>query len=420
MILKKYKKEHGAMACWIMLIGFIMIALPLYPSNKILDYIKLFNTDVNIFHIAYVIILSLIILRKRRIDKVYKVYFFVAGMVLVITMHSFYGIFIGNSRTYILRDLNLFILPLLVFISFSSLFRSIQITLLDLLDYFFYAVLACSTINIIMYLTSNWSFWGLTTYAGNRFGGSYLSNIIFIFWYGILKNTYTNRKNSKFITIYFIVVTVLSIILSQSRALLILAFIGTLIISFQAVFTKNYRVSFKNLFIAMMIIFVMSIGIYFILYGGSDIAARLSSTNIYSQDDSGMVRINIYEQNLKLFLEKPFGAGLGSLFPYYNGYGELLGYSNTIDNAFLTFAEKLGVFGIVLYIYFIVYNPIKYLLGMYKSTKNKLYLFTMTGFVTYLINTAFLTTQTITGIGVSTLLWIFSAYTTVSKKTRRM
>ena len=411
MILKRIKKEYGKIAYFVFIIGFMMISLPLYATNKLIDYIKIFNTDINIFHIAISLILIYMVINYQNIYKIPKTYFLIFILFVIIIFHLVFGFMINNSLTYILRDLNLYILPILVFSIFYTIFRKKDFKFSDLLDYFFYAVMINATINILMILTSNISFWGITNYAGDRFGGSYLSNIIFIFWYVLYRDRYrTKNNNNKLLNIYFILITLGSIILSQSRALLILVVIQIPIVYQQSIFISKYKVNKRNLLVFIIVFYLLLIWIIVFFQSEFKIVDRLINLNLFSEDDSGMIRYHIYKENLKLFIKNPLGLGLGTLFPYHDGYGNILGYSNFIDNALITFGEKLGIGGLIIYIYLVLYSPINFLVQEYKHSKNKIYLFSLIAFLLYLVNTMFLTAQAINGIGVSTLLWIFSAY----------
>ena len=85
----------------------------------------------------------------------------------------------------------------------------------------------------------------------------------------------------------------------------------------------------------------------------------------------------------------------------------MIGFSNTIDNSYLTIAEKMGVITGIIYIYVIIIKPIWYFL---KNNKNKVYLGCLVAYSLFLINSSFLTAQTINGIGVSSITWILIAF----------
>ena len=133
------------------------------------------------------------------------------------------------------------------------------------------------------------------------------------------------------------------------------------------------------------------------------------SDKIYNIDKIELNKIKTVKTkyNIKLLLKQPFGAGLGALFPFYNGAGVLIGFSNTIDNSYLTIAEKMGVITGIIYIYVIIIKPIWYFL---KNNKNKVYLGCLVAYSLFLINSSFLTAQTINGIGVSSITWILIAF----------
>lgn len=57
----------------------------------------------------------------------------------------------------------------------------------------FYAMTICLTINVLMCATSGFSFWGVSTFNGGRFGGGYISLIVVTVLY--LVTEHTRRKN---------------------------------------------------------------------------------------------------------------------------------------------------------------------------------------------------------------------------------
>lgn len=52
--MKNQFKRYNWIENVILVVGFLVIGLPLYPSNKLLDYIKIMGTSINIFQIILI------------------------------------------------------------------------------------------------------------------------------------------------------------------------------------------------------------------------------------------------------------------------------------------------------------------------------------------------------------------------------
>jgi hypothetical protein len=406
---KNQFKRYNWIENVILVVGFLVIGLPLYPSNKLLDYIKIMGTSINIFQIILIgVILTILFgMCKKSYIGINKKDTAIWLLLIITAIHLFYGIVVKNNMEYILRDLNLYLFPIIIYCVFSYFFRRNRWNIDDILTYLFYAVFFVCSLNILMYLTKNLSFWGVETFSGGRFGGSYLSTITLVGGYAIhqIFNNFYNIK--KIYILSFFILSTWSIVLSQSRGLLIFTLISYIIIALINIMPKQKLVIKRKVYFFIVFISVLIIICIIIMNSNSGLASRIINTDLSSDTDSGIVRWNIYIYNIKLLLKQPFGAGLGALFPFYNGAGVLIGFSNTIDNSYLTIAEKMGVITGIIYIYVIIIKPIWYFL---KNNKNKVYLGCLVAYSLFLINSSFLTAQTINGIGVSSITWILIAF----------
>lgn len=397
---------------YILLIGFLMIGLPIYATNGFIDYVKLFGTDVTIFHLSLLFVIAFSFIKKSMQKKIqiFKIHILIFILIVIILAQLFNGVIRNYNITYILRDLNFYIQPILVFLVFFDFFKKNKFTLEDLLKYFFYAILLLCSLNTLMYFTQQWSFWRVESFAGDRFGGSYLSSIIFIFWYGIYI-IFNNRKQpNKIIIIYFIIVSILSINLSKSRALLVLTMISSIIVGYKNVVINKKYINIKKFLKFFIFLLLIVIFIIIIINSKSGMIDRFINTDLSSKDDSALVRVNLYINNIIIFCKNPLGLGIGATLPHYNGYGNIIGYGNFIDNAYITIAEKLGVIAVVIYLYMTIFKPIYFLYKQFRISKNDIYICCCVSYILFLINTGFLTCQIVNSTSVSTMVWIFNAF----------
>lgn len=393
--------------------GFCLIMFPLYPSNKLIDYLKI--AGVNIFYIALTLSTALYFLNNIKSGiKIWKDQLLSIILLIIILYQAYHGI--NLDRDFYLKDLTLYFSVLVIYWSFSWFFKKNKIDIYELLDYIFKGATICCTINILMYLTRSLSFWGVEFYAGGRFGGNYLTLNCITVPYAIYLIYSGKNRFSKVAIIYSLIVSMSSIILAQSRTLIIITVMGiciTLIVELRNNVNKGIKLKrIKSLIIALMILLPLMI---IFINSNAEILDRLSSFSNIESDTSFLVRRKLYSENFKIFIENIFGTGLGSGYPIYDSNGNLFQYLNFIDNTFLTIGEKLGIFALIIYLVLVVIRPIKYFLRCYKKKKNKVYYLTVLYYIAFLFLTTFSSAQSITSISASAVTWIIVAYCSTNK-----
>lgn len=396
----------------ILLSAYLLIGLPLYSSNKFLDYIKIIGS-INMFHIFLglaVIYIVLSALRSKNGLKIRKPDIFVIIFTIIVIIQVVVGLEKKYNVTMLLRDCNYYILPIMVYISFRWLFEKYRIDTYILLNFILYAQSFCVFLNLIMYITRSWSFWGISSYANGRYGGSYMGAFIFISGYATyLLINHINIISRKYLYIY-LVVGFIGILLGQSRSLLFFSICSialSLIIS-----TWEKGKLRKNRFIVVFLCLIVG-SLMFLVFLNSDaqIVNRLSSFSNIQSDSSFLIRVGIFTRNISLTKQKPFGLGLGYEFSIYDSAGNRWGDVTTtfVDCSYLTIGVKLGVIAMVLY-FILTVIPIIILRKSYQKKVDKIFTCICISYLLCLINSTLLSAQSLNAYALSTIIWILIAY----------
>lgn len=394
--------------------GFLLIALPLYSTNKILDYIKVIGS-VNIFHVFLVVALFLIVLKSSKGLIVSKRSIPVLILLVFTILNFIRGWSYGFSSEYLLRDLNLYILPIMIYYAFAYVFRKrLEISLIDVVDFLLIAQGVCTAFNIIIYLTRSLSFWGVSFFAGGRFGGNYQTlSILTIGYATYLLITGQKRMNRVFLWLYIILVFI-SDILAQSRMLMLLSVMSVAITIFINRKNDNNKTSKKRLLVLFICVVLGILLIVLLLNSNTDIARRLTGFNNLGEDASFLVRMKTLSENMKLMINNPFGLGLGYAFRAYDASGALWGdvTTNFIDYAYLTVGLKQGIFVGFLYIWVTLY-PIAKIKKSLTQAHSKIYDTILWGYILLLIQSVLLSAQSLIGLSASTAIWILFTFCNV-------
>ncbi|MST88189.1 hypothetical protein FYJ79_01020 [Sharpea azabuensis] len=385
---------------WI--IYFVMIALPLHASNKLISYVSITGM-VSIFHVLLGGMLIYAIAAAIKSHKIsieknsFLVYLF--GITLIVALIHGIENHPGNINA-VIGDFSMYFLSYAIFsIINSRIFESV-----DLRWFFkitFYAMTICLTINILMYATSGFSFWGVSTFGGGRFGGGYVSLIVVTVLYGVYDFLYEKTINTK-ILIYHIVLAIISSLLAQSRTHIILCAVGCILLLIP--FWK--KISSAIVLKVFIVVVIGIIGSMIFLKGDSNLAQRLLNMDITSNTEtteSRMITWIFYWNRIK---QNPVGTGFGETM--YNINPSMTYALDTatynVDNAFAVVMYKGGwIFGFLYFmlIFRAVYRDIIQL----KRSGDKFYALVAILLLMMVVSTMIMTSQVIHTYAINTFMW---------------
>lgn len=398
----------------ILVSAYFLIGLPLYASNRLLDYIKIIGS-INIFHILLGISILCIVtisLKSGNGLKVMRFDLFVIVFVAIVIIQIFIGIEKGYNRTILLRDCNFYLFPIMIYMSFRWLFGKYKVDIFTLENYLLSAQAVCVALNLIMYLTRSLSFWGLSSYANGRYGGSYMGAFIFTSGYAAyLLINHVKYFSRKFLYCYLLMGFV-GVLLGQSRTLLVFSICSiavALIVSTHQ--TRRRKLNKRKV---MTLLFYASFGAFMIvalLISNARIVDRLSSFSNISSDDSFLIRVGMFERNIKLVKQSLFGVGLGYEFGVYDAMGNRWGDLTTafVDCSYLTIGVKLGVIAVAIY-FVLTVLPIVVFRKNYRKKEDNIYRYSYLSFSFGLIFSTMLSAQSLNAYASLTIIWILIAY----------
>ena len=169
---------------WI--IFFVMIALPLHASNKLISYLSITGM-VSIFH---VLLGGMLIYAFAVAIKSHKISIGKSSILIYLLGLALIGTFVNGIKNHpaninnVIGDFTMYFLSYSILcITNSRIFKNVDLRWF--LKATFYAMTICLTINVLMYVTSGFSFWGVSKFNGGRFGGGYVSLIVVTVLYGL-------------------------------------------------------------------------------------------------------------------------------------------------------------------------------------------------------------------------------------------
>jgi O-antigen ligase len=396
--------------------GFSLIALPLYSTNKLWDYIKVF-AGINIFQILLLIVITLQLLKKIQHKKIIINYsdilVFIFFCITVIQLIR--GKCHGYSSEFILRDLNLYLLPFMIYIAYVHLFRSRRtITLKDVLRFLMEAQMVCNFLNILMYLTRSWAFWGVTFFANGRFGGSYQTLGIFTLGYAMYLLIESGDNEHVFWIIIYIVSSLVSVLLSLSRVLLIFSLLSMFIVILTLQKKNRIERGLKKnrLVLLILVVNLLILFILILIKMNAGIVGRLLDFSSISEDVSFLIRIRVYKDNFQLMINDIFGTGLGYPFKVVDETGTFWGsVSNVVDCTYLTVGVKQGIVAFFIYLIISV-KPANALIKAYRRNGDRFYLSAAYIYILWIVQATLLSAQSLSSLSSSTALWIIFAFIT--------
>ena len=281
----------------------------------------------------------------------------------------------------------------------SRLFESVDLRCFLRLT--FYAMTICLTINVLMYTTSGFSFWGVSTFNGGRFGGGYVSLIVVTVLYGLYDFLYEKTISTK-IFIYHIVLAIISSLLAQSRTHIILCAAGCILL----LIPIWNKISSTTVFKVSIVLVVVVIGSMVFLSGNSELVQRILNMDITSNTETTASRMITWTFYWNRIRQNPMGTGFGETMYFINPSMTYALDTATyyVDNAFAVVLYKGGWFFGFLYFMFIfrtVYGNII----QSKRSGDKLYALVSILLFMLVVSTMLMTSQVIHTYAINAFVW---------------
>lgn len=381
---------------------FVMIALPLHASNRLISYLSVTGM-VSIFHVllgGMLIYAFVVAIKSHRISIAKNsLLIYIFGFSLIVTLIRGIENHSGNINN-VIGDFSMYFLSYAILsIINSRLFESVDLRCFLRLT--FYAMTICLTINVLMYTTSGFSFWGVSTFNGGRFGGGYVSLIVVTVLYGLYDFLYEKTISTK-IFIYHIVLAIISSLLAQSRTHIILCAAGCILL----LIPIWNKISSTTVFKVSIVLVVVVIGSMVFLSGNSELVQRILNMDITSNTETTASRMITWTFYWNRIRQNPMGTGFGETMYFINPSMTYALDTATyyVDNAFAVVLYKGGWFFGVLYFMFIfrtVYGNII----QSKRSGDKLYALVSILLFMLVVSTMLMTSQVIHTYAINTFVW---------------
>jgi len=381
---------------------FVMIALPLHASNRLISYLSVTGM-VSIFHVllgGMLIYAFVVAIKSHRISIAKNsLLIYIFGFSLIVTLIRGIENHSGNINN-VIGDFSMYFLSYAILsIINSRLFESVDLRCFLRLT--FYAMTICLTINVLMYTTSGFSFWGVSTFNGGRFGGGYVSLIVVTVLYGLYDFLYEKTISTK-IFIYHIVLAIISSLLAQSRTHIILCAAGCILL----LIPIWNKISSTTVFKVSIVLVVVVIGSMVFLSGNSELVQRILNMDITSNTETTASRMITWTFYWNRIRQNPMGTGFGETMYFINPSMTYALDTATyyVDNAFAVVLYKGGWFFGVLYFMFIfrtVYGNII----QSKRSGDKLYALVSILLFMLVVSTMLMTSQVIHTYAINAFVW---------------
>ena len=381
---------------------FVMIALPLHASNRLISYLSVTGM-VSIFHVllgGMLIYAFVVAIKSHRINIAKNsLLIYIFGFSLIVTLIRGIENHSGNINN-VIGDFSMYLLSYaIISIINSRLFESVDLRCFLRLT--FYAMTICLTINVLMYTTSGFSFWGVSTFNGGRFGGGYVSLIVVTVLYGLYDFLYEKTISTK-IFIYHIVLAIISSLLAQSRTHIILCAAGCILL----LIPIWNKISSTTVFKVSIVLVVVVIGSMVFLSGNSELVQRILNMDITSNTETTASRMITWTFYWNRIRQNPMGTGFGETMYFINPSMTYALDTATyyVDNAFAVVLYKGGWFFGFLYFMFIfrtVYGNII----QSKRSGDKLYALVSILLFMLVVSTMLMTSQVIHTYAINAFVW---------------
>lgn len=322
---------------FILIFGFLLI-LSFLSGNRLKEKIPLLKT---LFFYNLWAFLSIIWSYK-------KDYAFLVSFLLLINLLYYIAGYIYLKEE---KDLNRFLLSLLVFLSFNII--------ISLLQYFFpeFPLSEFFKIEKIGY------YWSQRArgifYNSNSYSGFLIISIIFIFGFALFKK----NKKLRFFLFFIILISVLSLVLTLSRSGYLSLFLAFILYYILYIIKKRkYQKIFLFATFVIPLIFLLFLLIKTLL---PQIYLRIISIFWGKRDISILVRILFWKTSIKLFFQNPLtGIGLGQF-----AFQKVSHIHLHAHNAFLNILAELGLPGLLIFLS-IILSIFKFLFKLYLNIES--------------------------------------------------
>lgn len=381
---------------------FWMIALPLHASNKILTYLSV-TGKISVFHIAFILIcIYLLLLNVRNgIRHLSKQNILIIAMGIGLLVSTVIGVRDGSHIfNNVIGDAVMYYMSYAILLITTSRYFEVK-SPKWILRTTFNALTINLIINVVMYFTRSWSFWGVYSYNGGRFGGGYLSLLVASVIYGVYDYLYEKSIKIPHLILH-IGLALFCSMLAQSRTHVILCFIGCLVlfIPLQKKMSKTYFV--RVVFIAIIGI----VGVAMLLKGNSELIQRILNMDMNSDSETTASRMITWTYYWKLIKQMPMGTGFGEILYFINPSMTRAMSTATyyVDNAVAVVLYKGGWFFGAIYFLMVLNAPIG-LIKNWRQTKNPLYAVYAMVFTMLILSTMILTSQVIHTYAINAFVW---------------
>lgn len=274
----------------------------------------------------------------------------------------------------------------------------------DLLLFVFHAMTVNLFINCLMYFTRGFSFWGLTSFNGERYGGGYYTVLIASVVYGFYD--FMSEKRIHAGEFYFHVAMALYCsILAQSRTHVLLCFLGCILV----LGLRPGKLNLKYLMRFFIVVIVAFVGLIVFLSSDNALVERILSMDIGSETETTASRVYTWIYYWRKICDNPIGSGFGEIIYFINPSLTIAKDTATyyVDNAFACALYKGGFFYGVLY-FVPIFATIYKLVKGWKDTKASNYLMYAVIYTMFILATTVLTSQIIHTYAPNIFAWVFA------------
>lgn len=399
---------------------FLILSLPI-SKNNIINYItiEIGGIGINIFQILVSIIFIItIIKRNKEIRSLFSSLVSISFLLLCILYFIYFIIGVNNKNEKALSDLVMYVFQMLIFYCTFKLVNK-KDDIYKLLNITFYGLTISCSLSLLMLITNKLKIWGIT-YDGGRYGGNFITMLIITISYIVILLYNKDNRINKLTIVYSLIISILSIMLSQNRTnpiLLIISCILILLININSNHNFNYKDIFRKLSIIIFMISILSIILIILFNSEIGFVERFKNITSISEDVNMKTRVNTNNYYIGLIKENPFGSGFGTLMPFVDSEG-IFRYNNSlnIDNTYINIARKAGIVTVIIYIYMIL-SPIIGLIKIYRIKKDNIYISAIIFYFMLIIASSVFTSQSIHSYAVSTFIWVFIGFINVKNIT---
>lgn len=401
------------------LIAFLTIPFNTYDFFKL----KIPSTKIDVFSALFFLMLAVLLVKalaekRSKLPKLGFTFFTLAGVLL---LYIFVGY--GNAQPFLSSDIRVFLFYVVYILSGFLFYRSSD-GIKDVLKITIISTLFLSILVILMYYFKTSFFYPLfenSFYANDTRVGTG-NQSFFIFSIPILIAALLFKALNKrwsFLIMVTIVAAFISVLLSESRALMV-TLAGNVVITLFVCVVLSGKRFMKNI-VKLMVTAVIMFSLMFIFLSFFPLDEKLlvvyNRFNEYLSSgttDSYQTRAvtNIY--TIDLIKEKLFGYGLGAPMVLYDGSGMFANEGTFIDNGFLTLLYKVGIPGFLCFAFFYLTNFMniyKYYRRNRQTIEGKLALIVFLCIPLFLVNCMYFTAQLVmNGAVFSFMLFVFAFY----------